>query len=57
MVALAMGLFLGPEFLLAGGEVDPEPEALASESRVEEEEEALIGIGATAAEGLISVGE
>ena len=44
LVALAVGLFLGPEFLLAGGDV---PAGL-----VLLEGDILIGTGATAAVGL-----
>jgi hypothetical protein len=53
-VALAMGLFRVPEFRLAGGEVEPEPLAPLAMGLLEVGAAALIGIGATAAEGLIS---
>ncbi len=54
LVALAMGLFRGPEFLRAGGEVEPAP--LAGVGRVLGSV-VLMGIGATAAAGLITSGE
>lgn len=54
-LVLAIGLFRGPEDLLAGGEAEPDaepaPDPLAGVARVEVV--ALIGIGATAAVGLI----
>ena len=57
-VALAIGLLLGPpEFLREGGEVEPAPlpdAGLEEEADVDEEAVALIGIGGTAAAGLIS---
>jgi hypothetical protein len=49
-VALAVGLLRGPEFLRAGGDVEPEP--LAGVGLLDEE--ALIAIGATIAAGLIT---
>jgi hypothetical protein len=54
-VALAIGLFFVPEFRLAGGEVEPEPEPLdpvATTGLVVAT--VLMGTGATAAEGLMS---
>jgi hypothetical protein len=50
LLALAVGHFLGPEFRRDGGEVDPDPlpgVALLDEGA------ALMGMGATAAAGLI----
>jgi len=55
-VALAIGLFLVPEFRLAGGDVDPEPlEPLATTGRVGVT--VLMGKGATAVVGLTSSGD
>ncbi len=49
-MALAIGLFRGPELRLDGGEVDPDPLAIEGLAEVEVD---LIGMGATAVEGLM----
>lgn len=53
LVALAIGLFRVPEFLLAGGDVEPEPLAMVLEDVIAVDGDTLIGIGATAAAGLM----
>jgi len=54
LVALAMGLFLVPEFLLAGGETDPDPDELELVEMGLVVATVLIGRGATAEEALTS---